>query len=147
MLNKKRMEPVVDEPFIVFIVGFRINNYWKVHKWLPVKLALRRMLKDLTANPQIGCLGYEYWGGRTSLCLQYWTSYEALLSYARDKSASHFPAWFDFNSRLSAGGAVGLWHETYSARPGDFKAVYKNMPPFALGRATRLTSTKVTKIS
>lgn len=145
-MSKKRLEPLMDEPFIVFIVGFRINNYWKIHKWLPVRTAFRRMLKELGKNPQKGCLGFEYWGGRTPICIQYWKSYDALLDYARDKGAGHFPAWFDYNSRLSDGGAVGLWHEVYTAKPGDFKAVYKNMPPFGLGRATQLTSAKVTNI-
>ncbi|MGD8567782.1 MAG: DUF4188 domain-containing protein [Gammaproteobacteria bacterium] len=145
MINKQRMEPTMDEPFIVFIVGFRINNYWKVHKWLPVRLAFRRMLNELAKNPHKGCLGYEYWGGRTPMCIQYWTSYDALLAYARDKGAKHFPAWFAYNSRRSDG-SVGLWHEVYTAQPGDFKAVYKNMPPFGLGRATALTTQKTTAI-
>ena len=61
MINKQRMEPLVDEPFIVFIVGFRINNYWKLHKWLPVVRAFKRMLKELDRHPDIGCMGYEYW--------------------------------------------------------------------------------------
>lgn len=146
MTNRQRMEPSIDEPFIVFIVGFRINNYWKIHKWFPVKLAFRRMLNELAQDQGRGCLGYQYWGGRVPMCIQYWKSYDDLLAYARDKSAQHFPAWFDYNSRLSQGGAVGLWHEVYTAQPGDFKAVYKNMPPFGLGKATALTTQKATSI-
>jgi hypothetical protein len=141
------MEPAVEKPFIVFIVGFRINNYWKIHKWLPVRRSFSRMLTELASNPARGCMGYEYWGGRVPMCIQYWDSYDALLDYARDKSAQHFPAWFAYNSQYSDGGAVGLWHEVYTAEPGDFKAVYKNMPAFGLGRATSLTSFKSTKIN
>ena len=146
MINKQRMEPVIDEPFIVFIVGFRINKYWKIHKWLPVIFAFNRMLKELDNNPDKGCMGYEYWGGRVRVCIQYWKNYDQLLDYARDKSAEHFPAWFDFNSKIGRSGDIGLWHEVYFAKPGTFKAVYKNMPPFALGKATQLTPSKATKI-
>ena len=146
MINKQRMEPLVDEPFIVFIVGFRINKYWKIHKWLPVVLAFKRMLKQLASDPGTGCKGYESWGGRVRVCIQYWESYDKLLDYARDKSAEHFPAWFDFNSKANRSGDVGLWHEVYFAKPGTFKAVYKNMPPFGLGKVTRLTPSKATKI-
>jgi hypothetical protein len=147
MIFKQRMEPLVDEPFIVFIVGFRINKYWKIHKWMPVLRAFKRMLKELENNPGKGCMGYEYWSGRGRTCIQYWKSYQQLLDYARDKSAGHFPAWFDFNSGVSRGGDVGLWHEVYFAKPGTFKAVYRNMPPYGLGKATQLTPSKATSIN
>ncbi|WP_455222447.1 DUF4188 domain-containing protein [Kaarinaea lacus] len=147
MINKQRMEPVVNEPFIVFIVGFRINHYWKLHKWLPVVFAFKRMLKELDNSPDKGCMGYEYWGGRVRVCIQYWKNYPQLLEYARDKSAEHFPAWFDFNSKVGRSGDVGLWHEVYFAKPGTFKAVYKNMPAFGLGKATQLTPSKATAIN
>ena len=67
------MEPQMDEPFIVFIVGFRINNYWKVHKWFPVLLAFKRILKELDNNRDTGCMGYECWGEVTNNC---WTMRE-----------------------------------------------------------------------
>ena len=25
----------VEDPFVVFLIGMRINKMWKVHKWLP----------------------------------------------------------------------------------------------------------------
>ena len=146
MINFLLMDPVVDQSFVVFIVGIRINSYLKIHKWMPVVSAFNRMLRELDVSADKGCMGYEYWGGRVRVCIQYWNEYEQLLAYARDKSASHFPAWFDFNSKVSRSGDVGLWHEAYFAKPGTFKAVYKNMPPFGLGRVTQLTPSKATKI-
>jgi len=146
MINKQRLEPLQEEPFIVFIVGYRINRYWKLHKWLPVAWAFKRMLRQLATDPNTGCKGFETWGGRVRMCIQYWDSYQQLLDYARDKSAEHFPAWFDFNSRIGRGGDVGLWHEVYFSRPGMFKAVYKNMPAFGLGKVTQLTPSKSTKL-
>ena len=33
---------------------------------------------------------------------------------------------------------TGIWHETYLVRAGDYEAIYGNMPPHGLGKATRL---------
>ncbi len=38
---------------------------------------------------------------------------------------------------VASNGDVGIWHETYRVRPGDFECVYNNMPPFGLAAATR----------
>lgn len=146
MTYNQRLEPKVEHPFIVFIVGFQIHRIWKIHKWLPVLRAFNRMLDELGQHKSKGCMGYETWGGLNRTCIQYWQTYEQLLDYARDKSAQHFPAWFDFNAKIGRSGDVGLWHEVYVAKPGTFKAVYKNMPPFGLGKATELTSAKSTGI-
>jgi hypothetical protein len=35
-------------------------------------------------------------------------------------------------------GEVGIWHETYRVRPGDYEGVYVNMTPFGLGRVGEL---------
>ncbi len=42
-----RYTAVTDEPFVVFIIGMRINKWWALHKWLPVALAMGPMLKTL----------------------------------------------------------------------------------------------------
>ncbi len=42
-----RMTAEVEGDFVVFLIGMRINKPWKVHKWLPVFLAMPRMLKEL----------------------------------------------------------------------------------------------------
>ena len=42
----KRMTAEVDGEFVVFLIGMRINKPWKVHKWLPVFLAMPKMLKE-----------------------------------------------------------------------------------------------------
>src|SRR5207342_1870402 len=44
-----RMTAEVAGDFVVFLIGMRINKPWKVHKWLPVFLAMPRMLKELAA--------------------------------------------------------------------------------------------------
>ena len=53
-----RMAAEMDGEFVVFLIGMRINKAWKVHKWLPVILAMPRMLKELHDDPESGFLGH-----------------------------------------------------------------------------------------
>ncbi len=71
--------------------------------------------------------------------VQYWRSFDHLEAYARSKSNSHFPAWTAFNKRMKNGrGDVGIWHETYLIKAGQYEAVYSGMPPYGLGRISEL---------
>jgi hypothetical protein len=136
--------PVIDErvtarverdEFVVFMIGMRVNKPWKIHKWLPVARAMGRMLKELDQHPDLGLHHVESWGGRTSIMVQYWDSFEALEAYATAKTLEHLPAWSEFNKAISSNGDVGIWHETYRVKAGDFECVYNNMPRFGLSRA------------
>jgi hypothetical protein len=31
-------------------------------------------------------------------------------------------------------GDVGIWHETYKVRAGEYEAIYSGMPPYGLGK-------------
>ena len=53
----KRVTAEVDGPFVVFLIGMRINKFWKVWKWLPVFFAMPRMLRELEQRPESGFLG------------------------------------------------------------------------------------------
>jgi hypothetical protein len=125
----------LDGEFVVFLIGMRINRWWKVGQWLRVGLAMPRMLRELTAHPELGFLGAEQWFGRTSIMVSYWRSIDHLLAYAKSRTAAHLPAWRAFNKAVGTNGDVGIWHETYKSRPGDYETVYTNMPPFGLSRA------------
>jgi len=131
-----RMTARIDGEIAVFLIGMRFNRLWKVHKWLPVVRAMRPMIRELSARPELGFRGAHVWFGRTVLMLQYWRSIEDLLRYARDPAAAHLPAWAAFNRAVGSGGDVGIWHETYRVSPGSFECVYVNMPAFGLARAT-----------
>ena len=113
----------------------RVNKPWKIHKWLPVALAMARMIRELSQAQQLGLKHVESWAGRTSIMVQYWESFEALESYATARSAEHLPAWSAFNKAVGSSGDVGIWHETYTVKPGAFECVYNNMPRFGLARA------------
>ena len=133
-----RFTAQIDEPFVVFIIGMRINKLLAFRKWLPVANAMGPMLSDLYTHPEKGFLGGEffvYWPGVT--LVQYWRSFEDLERFARQPSDPHLAAWKSFNQSVGADGSVGIFHETYMIEPGKFEAVYGNMPVFGLAAATK----------
>jgi len=135
----ERMTAAIEDEVIVFLIGMRINRLWKVHKWWPIARAMPRMLRELAASPDSGFLGFHTWVGNPTLTLQYWRSFEHLERYAKDAARLHRPAWALFNRAVASNGDVGIWHETYRVRPGDFECVYNNMPRFGLAKATQCT--------
>ena len=131
---KERMTADIDEEFLVFLIGLRINKLWKIHKWLPIIMAMPKMVKELYQNPEMGLISHEQWFGRTTIMVQYWKSFEHLESYAKSKSSNHLPAWAEFNKRIGSSGDVGIWHETYLSKKGSYECVYNNMPQFGLAK-------------
>ena len=135
----QRVTAEIDGEVVVFLIGMRINRARKIHKWLPVAMAMPRMIRELFAKPSSGFLGTHSWFGRTTIMLQYWRSFDDLERYAKDKSLNHFPAWVAFNRSVASNGDVGIWHETYRIRPGEYECIYNNMPIFGLAKATKAT--------
>jgi hypothetical protein len=135
---QKRMAGKMEGEFVVFLIGMRVNRWWKLFRWLRVSLAMPRMIRELTQHPELGFLGAEQWFGRTTIMVSYWRSMEQLMEYARRRTSKHLPAWRDFNRFIGTKGDVGIWHETYRVRPGDYESVYVNMMPFGLGKAGAL---------
>ena len=131
----QRMTSAAEGDVVVFLIGMRVNRWWKPWQWLRVSFAMPRMLSELEAHPELGYLGHEAYFGRTTLMVSYWRSTEHLLAYARMRNAEHLPAWRAFNRLIGTNGDVGIWHETYRARAGEYETVYVNMPEFGLGRA------------
>lgn len=134
MIYPKRMTAAVDEDFVVFLIGMRINKPWKVHKWFPVAQSMPKMLTELYQNPELGLLGHEQWFGRTTIMIQYWKSFEHLEQYAKNKTSAHLPVWAEFNKKVGQSGDVGIWHETYLSGKGQYECVYNNMPKFGLAK-------------
>ena len=119
--------------FVVFLIGMRINRPWRPHKWLPVLTAMRPMIRELERDPDSGFLGASqgFLAGGPAL-VQYWRSFDDLDRYARDREGRHLPAWRAFNRRVRDSGDVGIWHETYRVREGEYEAIYGNMPRVGL---------------
>ena len=71
-----------------------------------------------------------------STLVQYWRSFDHLERYARAPDRQHWPAWVEFNRRMTnARGDVGIWHETYLVRVGEYETVYSGMPLIGLAKA------------
>jgi hypothetical protein len=138
MINTERLTASMQGEFVVFLIGMRINQPLKVHKWLPVARAMPRMITELYRQPELGFVHAEMWFSRTTIMVQYWRSMDQLLAYAKSKTAAHLPAWQAFNQAIGTDGSVGIWHETYAASPGSYESVYVNMPAFGLGKAGSL---------
>jgi hypothetical protein len=137
-INRGRMTAVMDKPFVVFLIGMRVNRVSAVGQWWPVTQAMPKMIRELYAHKELGFLGAEMWFGRTTIMMQYWESYEKLEAYARMRDREHLPAWTAFNRKVANTGAVGVWHETYVVEPGKYENIYSNMPSFGLGRVGKL---------
>ncbi len=135
MVVPDRLTAELEGGFVLFLIGMRVNRPWKVNKWLPVAMAMPRMLKELSVNRDLGLLGYEVWFGRTIIVVEYWRSADKLLAYAKNRDAEHLPAWKAYNNAIGTTGDVGIWHETYVVAPNAFETMYVNMPPFGLGKA------------
>lgn len=135
MIHQGRHSAGIEGDFVVFLIGARMNRLWKVRTWVPVARAMSRMQREIAAHPEIGCLHIENFGGRTTISVQYWRSYEHLERFARTPEWSHLPAWKDFNRLVRDSGDVGIWHETYLVRAGEYEAMYGNMPRFGLAVA------------
>jgi hypothetical protein len=123
---------------VVFLIGMRFNRPWRPDLWLPVFLAMPRMLTELLQDPGSGLLGYRFTlGAGGPVIVQYWESADKLYAYAGAPGSEHRPAWADFNRRArKAPGAVGIWHETFQVSRAE--SVYVSMPAQGLALATGL---------
>jgi Domain of unknown function (DUF4188) len=136
----RRVTAKIDGDFVVFLIGMRINKLWKIWKWLPVAIAMPKMLKELATKPasETGFLGQE---GAFPWMVQYWRSFDHLEAYAKARDNEHWPAWVDFNRRMKdTRGDVGIWHETFRVRAGEYEAIYSGMPLRGLARAGQSAS-------
>jgi Monooxygenase af470-like len=94
-----------------------------------------RIMAELRAHPESGCLAST---ARLGLMIQYWRSFDHLEAYARNPSHAHWPAWTRFNRRVrTTSGDVGIWHETFLVRAGEYETLYGSMPRVGLALAGR----------
>jgi fumigallin biosynthesis monooxygenase-like protein len=132
----RRVAAQIEGDFVVFLIGARVNRWWKfpVHLWFAASMP--KMIAELEAHPESGFLGHETLG--FGIMVQYWRSLEQLIAYARARDQVHFPYWVKFNKRIGSNGDIGIWHETYRVHAGEYEAVYNNMPPYGLGKIGKI---------
>jgi hypothetical protein len=123
---------------VLFLIGMRINRLWQFWKWIPVFLAMPKMLIELQKNPDLGLLGRPRTliSGRLIMVWQYWDSFDKLEAYSRAADRAHLPAWRSFNRRIRNNGTVGIFHETILLRDGTVETIYGNMPTMGLAAVT-----------
>ena len=131
----KRQCAELEGDFVVFLIGMRINKPWKVDTWLPVALAMPRMLAETGAQPELGLLHAADFGLRDAMVVQYWRSDGRAPGLRESARRGHLPAW----QRLQPGGrhqrrCRHLARDLWSA-PAGYENIYVNMPPFGLGKA------------
>lgn len=132
-----RMAGRLDGDFVVFLIGARINRFLNPGGWLPVVRAMPRMLRELAERPELGLLhsAFAWQGIRDVTLIQYWRSFEHLHAYARARESEHLPAWAAYNRLLKDNESIGIWHETFLVRAGEYEAIYGNMPRMGLALA------------
>jgi hypothetical protein len=123
---------------VVFLIGMRINSPWRPDLWLPVFLAMPRMLAELLRDPDAGLRGCRFaLGASGPVIVQYWDSLEKRYAYASAPESEHRPAWSAFNRQArKAPKAVGIWHETFQVSRAE--SMYVSMPTEGLAQATDL---------
>ncbi|HEY9762179.1 MAG TPA: DUF4188 domain-containing protein [Trichocoleus sp.] len=130
-----------NQPFVVFLIGMRVNQPWQFRKWMSVASAMPPMLKTLHANAEEkGFLGAEQFFRLfplTTMMVSYWRSFEDLERFARSPEDPHLAAWQNFMRQVGKDGSVGIFHETYQIQPGQYECIYGNMPQFGLAAATQ----------
>src|SRR5947209_1974261 len=136
-VHRGRFTAELPDDFVVFLIGMRVNRPWKVREWLPVATAMPRMLKWLDRHPEAGLLKWHNAWIHGPAVVQYWRSFDDLSRFARAPAEPHLPAWTVFNQAVRASGDVGIWHETYKVRAGEYEAIYGNMPRVGLAAAGR----------
>ncbi len=126
----------VDDAFVVFLIGMRVNKLWKIHRWLPVARAMPKMLRYLATHPEKGLLGFRSYFVPAPVVIQYWRSFADLEAFARDADDPHLEPWRRYVRAVGTSGDVGIWHETFKVSRNSYEAVYANMPVFGLAQAT-----------
>lgn len=134
-----RYTTAVDHDFVLFLIGARIPlRHLAKAGW--IAKAFGDMMKTLQEHPEKGYLGGESFMRffpLTNINVMYWRSYDHLERFAHDKTDPHLEAWRQFNQRVGRDGTIGIWHEAYQIKVGQYEALYGNMPRFGLGKAGR----------
>src|SRR5208283_996583 len=100
MVNRGRFTAQLDGEFVVFLIGMRINRPWKVREWLPVFVAMPKMLRWLDQHPETGLLAWHNAWIKGPAVVQYWRSFEQLDRFARAGEQPHLPAWKAWNQAV-----------------------------------------------
>lgn len=139
-VKQGRWAAQIEGDFVVFLIGARPDLRHLVRSLLDLggRRGMPAMLQQLASDPSSGLLGYETGGPFSTLVIQYWRSFEALETWANRKDDLHAVAWRNYWRRVGKQARTGIWHETYLVRAGEYEAIYGNMPPYGLAKASSM---------
>jgi hypothetical protein len=137
-VNQGRRGAKIEGDFVVFMIGAKLEKLHPIRSLrdLGGMHGMPYLLKYLTEHPEKGLLGYETYG--LTMNVQYWRSFEHLERFSKDDSEPHLGVWRRYWKRVGKNPRSGIWHETFLVRAGEYEAVYGNMPPHGLGRASEV---------
>lgn len=138
-----RVTHAYDGDLVLFLIGVRLHQPWRLGVVGRVLAAMPRMIAELERNREQAARGEAedlgYLGARTLLdgghptVLQYWRSTEQLYRYAAAPGLEHRPAWKAFYGYAAAAPrAVTIWHETYAVPAGGLESIYAGPSTFGL---------------
>jgi hypothetical protein len=52
----QRVAAKIDGDFVVFLIGARLNRWWKILSFIPIARAMRQMVGELEVNRDLGML-------------------------------------------------------------------------------------------
>jgi hypothetical protein len=131
------------EPLVVFHLGFRSNH--PLGPFAPGVKDLGKhfaaMNESLVAEAEkYGLVGHSAWRAaergnhNSTMVVFYFRNIEGLNAFAHDPI--HRAGWDWYHSYVKNTGHkhIGIYHETFSVKAGDYETIYENMPPSLLGR-------------
>lgn len=138
-----RVTHAFDGDLVLFLIGMRIHQPWRLDVVGRTFAAMPRMIAELERNRRaadegvaedLGFLGARYLlDGAHPMVLQYWRSTEDLYRYAANPDLTHRPAWKAFYGYAAkAPRAVTIWHETFAVPAGAHESVYGGPARFGL---------------
>lgn len=138
-----RVTHAYEGDLVLFMVGLRIHQPWRLGVVGRTFAAMPRMVSELERNrdaaergeaDDLGFLNARLvLDGMHPTVLQYWRSTEHLYRYAADPDLRHRPAWKAFYGwAAKAPAAVTIWHETYAVPAGGHESIYAGPARFGL---------------
>ena len=131
----RRIAASIEGDFVIFIIGARLNRWWKLPKYLWFLSTMPKMLAEVAAKPESGFLGWQSLNLTTNM--QYLAVARAADRVPRDRDQTHYPYWVKFNKEIGSNGDIGIWHETFLVRAGEDEMHLDNMPLRGLAKASK----------
>lgn len=129
-----RYSATLDGDFVLFIVGMRINRLCAIHIWPAILLRALRIIRSATPGAN-GLLSREIViSGKGIALITYWDDFDQWEEFGNSDN-HHRSSWKYFYERVINSKAVGLWHELYSIKQGEYQTIYMQMPPKGLSRS------------